>query len=433
MKVLLVHNSYQERGGEDIVFEQERQLLQFRGNTVVEYRRSNAEIEQFSALQRLGLVKRTIWASDVRRDFARLLRQEKPDLVHIHNTFMMISPSIYSACREAQVPVVQTLHNYRLLCPAATFFRNGATCEECVDHSLWRGVRHACYRGSHLATAATALMLAAHRVRGTWEHMVDCYVALTAFSRDKFVEAGLPAERVRIKPNFVHPDPGARVEDGTYALFVGRLAEEKGIPTLLAAWRNLPQSIPLRIVGDGPLRNELETQLEHESVSNVRLEGRLTREQAMAAMKGARFLVFPSILYENFPLTIAEAFACGLPVIASALGTMTEIVKPRHTGLLLRPGDADDLASHVNWAWNHPGQMWHMGKQARREYENCYTAEQNYRILHDIYLQAMANHKQANGNSSSEFSVPSVVRPEDRVLTTEDTEDTEQATLKLRG
>ena len=192
MKIAVVHNTYQQAGGEDVVFEQERKLLESAGHQVVTYERSNHEIDGFSAMQRLALVKRIVWATDSRREFAELLRREKPRLVHVHNTFQMISPSIYSACREANVPVVQTLHNFRLLCPAAEFFRNGGICEECLDHSLWRGVRYGCYRESRTATAAVALMLAVHRRLGTWTESVSSYIALSEFARKKFVQGGCP-------------------------------------------------------------------------------------------------------------------------------------------------------------------------------------------------------------------------------------------------
>jgi len=234
VKILIVHNTYQQPGGEDIVFEQERRMLEHAGHQVTAFCRTNWDVDSYKGLRRLGLAKRTIWAPDTRREIARLLQQEKPDLVHVHNTFVMISPSVYSACAEARIPVVQTLHNYRLLCPAATFFRDGKVCEECRE-SLWRGVEHACYHNSRAATAVIAMMLTAHRWRHTWEREIACFVALSQFARDKFIEGGLPGDKIFVKPNFVSPDPGSRTGDGDYALFVGRLSTEKRPDTLLSA------------------------------------------------------------------------------------------------------------------------------------------------------------------------------------------------------
>ena len=226
MKIVVVHNQYQRQGGEDVVFDQERKLLENKGHKVVVYRRSNWEADSYGGVKRLVLVKKSIWASDSRREFAALLRSEKPDVVHVHNTFVMISPSIYSACSEANVPVVLTLHNYRLLCPAATFFRDGRICQECTEHSLWRSVRHGCFHGSRPATAAVALMLATHRRLHTWDRDVTAYIALTQFTRKKFVENGLPAEKIFVKPNFVYPDPKPGDGSGEYVLFAGRLTPE---------------------------------------------------------------------------------------------------------------------------------------------------------------------------------------------------------------
>jgi glycosyltransferase involved in cell wall biosynthesis len=390
MKILLVHNSYQQPGGEDVVFEQESQLLKRAGHQVLVYKRSNSEIGRYSGLMQLQLALRTIWATDTRKEFVRLLEQEKPKLVHVHNTFVMISPSIFSACREAEVPVVQTLHNYRLYCPAATFFRDGHTCEECVERSLWRGIVHGCYRDSRAATTGVALMLAVHRQRQTWTRDVDCYIALSEFARNRFLNAGLPAEKAFVKPNFVYPDPCMYANSGgDYVLFVGRLSEER-VRSLLAAWHHLFESrIPLVIIGGGPQLEQLEKEAVRRGLTDVRFRGHLPRHQTLAAMHRARFLVFSSEWYENFPLTIAESFACGVPVICSRIGAMEEIVKDGCTGLHFSPGDGKDLAEKVEWAWNHPERMRLMGKEARHEYETKYTAEKNYPLLMEIYQHAL--------------------------------------------
>jgi glycosyltransferase involved in cell wall biosynthesis len=385
MKILLVHNTYQQPGGEDVVFSQERQLLERAGHQVLTYCRSNWEIAGYSAVKLVALVGRMAWATDSRREIASLLHRHKPDLVHVHNTFLMVSPSIYSACEEARIPVVQTLHNYRLLCPAAIFFRLGRVCEECSEHSLWRGVLHGCYRDSRAETSAVALMLAVHRWRRTWAWQVNCFIALCEFSRQKFIEGGIPTEKITVKPNFVFADPGCRAQSGEYALFIGRLSPEKRVITLLAAWQRLLVHIPLRIAGSGPEHEFLKAEAKQAGLSDVRFLGQLSRDEVIAALKGARFLVFTSEWYENFPMTIAEAFACGVPVICSRLGAMQEIVVDGRTGLHFTPGNAGDLAAKVEWAWAHPEEMAAMGRAARAEYEAKYTAERNYQMLMKIY------------------------------------------------
>jgi len=390
MKILLVHNTYQDRGGEDVVFEREGRLLRAAGHEVREYQRNNREIKDYSTIRKLTLLGRTVWAPDSYRQFGTLLDAYRPDIVHIHNTFPLISPSIYWACQERQVPVVQTLHNYRMFCPGANFFRAGKPCEDCVTGSFWQGVGHGCYRDSRTETAAVALMLSVHHARKTFARMVDRYIVLTAFARSRFINAGLPAEKITIKSNCVDPDPGMRQGTGSYALFVGRVSPEKGVPTLLKAWRQLPRSMTLQVVGDGPGRAQLEAEAAAEGLTNIKFLGQQPREEVVAAMKGARFLVFPSELYENLPLTIIEAFACGVPVFASRLGAMQEIVEEGVTGHFFEPGNSDDLARVASWAWDKADHLRGVGEQARREYEAKYTAAADSQRLVDIYLDVLA-------------------------------------------
>jgi glycosyltransferase involved in cell wall biosynthesis len=389
MKILQVHNHYQYPGGEDVVFEQERRMLEQAGHEVVVYRRSNLEINRLSWFKRAILPKQIIWSRDTEGEIARLLSKETPDLVHVHNTFLMISPSVYGACRDRGIPVVQTLHNYRLLCPAASFFREGNICEECVEHGLGRGIWHGCYRESRPQTASVSLMLAVHRLSGTWNELVDCYIALTEFSRDKFIAGGLPANKIFVKPNFVNPDPGERQQAGNYALFVGRLSPEKGVSTLLKSWERLSGGPTLHIVGEGPEQERLAAQASKSGLSGVTFRGRLSREETIAAVRSSRFLVVPSEWYEGFPMCIAEAMACGTPVVCSRLGGMAEVVDELRTGLHFTPGDPADLAAKVDWAWSHPKEMEAMGRSGRAEYEAKYTAERNYPMLMDIYQHAI--------------------------------------------
>lgn len=392
MRIALVHNTYQQRGGEDVVFEQEKRMLEDAGHTVVSYCRSNDEINQFSPMQRKLLPIRIVWATDSKSAFEKFIDREKPDVVHVHNTFLMISPSIYSACRKHQIPVVQTLHNFRLLCPAATFFREGRVCEECVEYGLLRSVQHSCYRNSRAATAAVAVMLASHRVLDTWNTSIDRYVALNDFCRQKFISAGLPAEKIAVKPNFVDPDPGPGENRSDYAIFVGRASAEKGIATLIDAWSKFKLRCPLQIIGDGPDRPGLEAELGKRGISRIIFRGQLRREEAIAAIKRARLLIMPSLSYETFGMSIVEAFACGTPVLCSRLGAMRELVQDQRTGLHFAPGDAKDLAEKVHWALDHPSEMIRMGREARRDFEMKYTARINYSRLMNIYEQAIASH-----------------------------------------
>jgi glycosyltransferase involved in cell wall biosynthesis len=232
-------------------------------------------------------------------------------------------------------------------------------------------------------------MLAFHRLRGTWNHEVSCFIALSEFSRNKFIEGGLPPQKIVVKPNFVYPDPGVHHGHRDYALFVGRLSPEKKVDTVLTAWGRSSQSIPLLVIGGGPDLADLKAQAEALKLERVRFSGQLPRQHTLAAIQKAQFLVLSSELYENFPVTIAEAFACGTPVIASRLGAMQELIVDRRTGLHFNPGDPDDLAQKIDWSWNHAEELRAMGLEARREYESKYTAERNYPLLMDIYRRAM--------------------------------------------
>jgi glycosyltransferase involved in cell wall biosynthesis len=391
MRVLIAHNAYRQPGGEDMVVTAEKDLLLRAGNEVRQYVRHNNEIKPGGICSDIVLGARTVWSSAARGELYRLLRDYRPDIVHFHNTFPLISPAAYYACKDLGVPVVQTLHNYRLFCPAATFFRDGQVCEACLEKTRWQAVRHACFRQSRGATLAVVAMLSLHHQYGTWTNFVDCYIALSEFSRAKFIHAGLPAAKVVVKPNFVFPDPGVGAQSRDYVVFVGRLAEEKGLRTLLQAWGRVNPQIVLRVIGDGPLRNDLQSEITRLGSSNVRLDGHLPREESLKVMQGARVLIMPSNCYENFPMTIAEACACGTPVIASRLGAMQEIVEDGRTGWHFTAGDENDLAQKIEWAWAHPDDARRMGLNARAKFEANYTAESNYEMLIAIYESVIGN------------------------------------------
>lgn len=388
MRILALHTHYQQPGGEDESFSAEVALLQERGHQVQPVTFHNQGLE---TLRRWEQAAVTLWNREAYRQVREAIRTLRPDLVHIHNTFPLASPAVIHAAKAEGVPVVMTLHNYRLLCVNALLFREGRVCEACLGRFPWRGAIYGCYRESRAASAVVAGMLTLHRLLGTWS-LVDRFIALTEFARQKFIQAGFPPEKLTVKPNFVHPDPGPGEGRGGYALFVGRLSPEKGVRTLLRAWERLGGKVPLRVVGDGPLAEEVRKAAAR--LPGVEWLGRKTPDEVYTLMGNAAFLVFPSEWYEGFPMVIAEALARGLPILATALGSQGSIVDHGRTGLLFRPGDLEDLAAKVEWLLAHPTELARMRREARAEYEAKYTAERNYQLLMEIYGQALeAGHR----------------------------------------
>jgi glycosyltransferase involved in cell wall biosynthesis len=385
LSVLLVHNYYQRAGGEDVVFETEKALLEQNGHEVVSFTAHNERLKVISPLQSAVTA---VWSQQAHEPLSEMLRRTRPDVAHFHNTFLMISPAAYYACKEEGVPVVQTLHNFRLLCPAATFFRDGRICEDCLGKAVtWPGVIHACWRGSRAGTALVSTMLAVHRLLKTWQEQVDVYIALTEFARQKFIEGGLPAEKMMVKPNFVYPDPGPGGNERAYALFVSRLTVEKGVLTVLEAWERLSPLVPLKIVGEGPLSKEVQRVCQGKP--HIDFLGAKPLPDVYSLMQKARFVIFPTLLYETFGRVVIESYAAATPVIASNIGSASTLVVNGSTGLHFIPGDPLDLARKVQWAWEHPREMAEMGRNARQEYEMKYTAEKNYQMLMQIYRKAM--------------------------------------------
>jgi len=385
MNILMAHNYYQQAGGEDQVFADESQLLEQYGHHVHRLTMHNDQIDSTPQLKLLG---QTIWNWDVYHELRSLIRQHQIQIVHFHNTFPLISPAAYYAAKAEKAVVVQTLHNYRLFCLNALFLRDGKVCEDCLDQPIpWSGIQHSCYRDNQAASAAVATMLTTHRLLQTWQQQVDTYIALTEFARNKLIQGGLPAAKVVIKPNFVDPDPGFGQGEGNYALFVGRLSVEKGIDVLLTAWERLGQKIPLKILGDGALAPQVSDAAE--KWLGVEWLGRQPMEQVYALMQSAQFLIFPSKWYEGLPRTLIEAFACGTPVIASNVGTMSSFITPYETGLHFQPGNADDLVTQVEWAISNPQKLAQMRQNARSEFEKRYTSAESYQVLINIYHQSI--------------------------------------------
>ena len=408
MKILILHTHYRQPGGEDHVFAAETALLREKGHEVQTVAFHNQDLETMPPWKQ---AKNAMWNRTAYLQVRESISRHRPHLLHIHNTFPLASPAVIHAAKAEKTPVTLTLHNYRLICPGSLLMRSGQLCEECMGRTIpWPGVIHKCWRDRRTHTAVAATMLATHRFLQTWTEQVDLYIALTEFSRKKFIQGGIPGDKIVVKPNSVNDSTLSEATGVTthglqntflsseitpYALFVGRLSPEKGIQTLLQAWRTLPEN-KLIIAGDGPLLYEAQRFVNQNNTKNIFLLGRQSQAEVARFMNRARLLVGPSECYENFPMTLVEAFASSLPVIASRLGAMAEIVEDGRTGLLFEPGNAEDLANKVAWAWAHPEEMAEMGKEARSEYEAKYTAERNYQILMEIYDKAIANHRKAN-------------------------------------
>jgi glycosyltransferase involved in cell wall biosynthesis len=386
MRIIVCHNYYQQPGGEDQVFRDEVTLLESHGHQVATFVIHNDTIRKRSKLK---VACETMWNRRVASELAALVRKEEAEIVHFHNTFPLISPAAYHAVREAGAAVVQTLHNFRLLCPGATFIRDGQVCERCLGKAVpWPAVAHRCYRGSLSGSTVVAVMLAAHRLFRTWDQAVDRYIALTEFARQTFLRGGLPAEKVVVKGNFVAPSPPVGRGQGSYALFAGRLVPEKGLGTLLEAWKGLAEAGPLKILGDGPLAAHVQKAIQGNSA--VEWLGSRPHAEVQDLLGEAQMLILPSTWYEGFPKILVEALAKGTPVVASRLGAMAELIDDGRTGLLFEPGNAEDLAAKVRQFAGDPCRRAAMRQAARKCFEDNHTAERNYRQLVAIYHQALA-------------------------------------------
>lgn len=391
MRVLVLHNRYQQAGGEDVVVQAEKSLLSSFGHEVELLEVHNDEISGPMGKTRAALGM--LYSLDGKKRALEAIQRFRPAVVHVHNFFPLFSPSIYDACRASGLPVVQTLHNYRLACPNALLFREGRVCEDCLSQPLpWPGAFRGCYRGSRVQSTGVATMIVTHRLLRTWWKRVDAFIALTEFQKRKLMQAGLPGERMHVKPNFAF-DPGMpewRRESGAYALYVGRLSEEKGIEPLIRAYTQHGLQIPLKVLGTGPLLEPMRQSIEEAGLSEVvSFLGRREQAEVTALMQGARLLAFPSVCYEGFPMAIAEAFATGLPVLASELGAVPEILLNGEAGWLAPPGDSDAWAMAMQAAWNDLDDCRARGRIARRAYQEYYTPEANHEQLMQIYQAAI--------------------------------------------
>jgi glycosyltransferase involved in cell wall biosynthesis len=401
LRVIVVHNHYQQPGGEDVAVQDDYGVLVSRGHQVRLLEATNDHINNFGARVQTALT--TVYSPASRRRMAAAILEFKPDLVHVHNFFPVFSPSIDYACNDAGVPVLQTLHNYRLICPNSLLFRDSHVCEDCLSKVFaWPGVLHGCYQGSHLGTAAVAAMASVHRILRTYERRVQAIIVLTEFARHKLVQGGLPAHKLIVKPNFVDVDPGQGAGLGDYVLFAGRLSQQKGVEVLLKAWEVLGARVRLRIAGDGPLIDYVRQR--QGGAGGVEYLGYKSRPEITKLMQEARALIFPSLSYEALPRTILESFAAGTPVIASRLGSMESLVEPMQSGLHFAPGDVSDLVRQVNWMLDHPQEWQGLRQRTRAVYEARYSAERNYEMLMQIYETALRK-PEANTTTPAESTV----------------------------
>ncbi|MBL0276540.1 MAG: glycosyltransferase family 4 protein [Anaeromyxobacter sp.] len=394
MKVLLVHNRYGSAApsGENAVFDLERDLLRRTGHEVQTYQRHSDDLRARGWLGALVGAAATPWNPFTARAVRRVVEAFQPDVVHAHNTFPLISPALFPAVGRRAATVL-TLHNYRLFCPAAIPVRRGLPCTECLDQrSVLPALRHGCYRGSRAATLPLAAGVALARALGLWRRHVDAFIALTGFQRDLMVAAGLPAERVHVKPNFYpgRPEVVPWAARRPCAVYVGRLSEEKGVRHLLEAWAAWGTHPPeLRLVGDGPLRGALQAQARALGLGGVTFLGQLPAREAEAEIARARLLVLPSICFEGFPMVLREAFAFGTPAAVSDLGPLPGLVEHGRAGVVFRAGDAAALLREVRAAWSEPHGLADRGAAARQAFDERYAEPENARALQAIYRSAI--------------------------------------------
>jgi glycosyltransferase involved in cell wall biosynthesis len=379
MRVLVLHSRYLSgpTSGENRVVEDEVRLLREAGHDVTAWMPSLAANPRAVELAAAGL--RTVWSRQAAARVRSILREKRIDVMHVHNLFPSLSPSVFRAAHEEGVRVVATLHNYRLLCLPATLLRDGRICEDCVGRVPWPGVLHRCYRSSSGASAALATSLALHRALGTF-HSVVLYLAVSEFVRQKHIDGGILPGRIKVKPNFAWP-ARRRHGPGRYFLYLGRLSPEKGLEVLLRAWGDV--DAPLLIAGDGPDRDRLESS----APDHVRFLGTISPARAEEVVQGARALILPSTSYEGAPRSIAEAYAAGVPVIASRLGGLPELVREGTSGVLVPPGDPGALREAAIGLLSEAASL-QLGEGAHRLWLEALTPERGLRALEEAYTSA---------------------------------------------
>ncbi|GMN13368.1 glycosyltransferase family 4 protein [Altererythrobacter sp. MTPC7] len=397
--ILILHNRYQLTGGEENVVAAERDLLAGAGHAATLREWSNDAITGLPAQWRA--FRQVTSNPDAVRWLDTVLDETGAGLLHVHNFFPRLSPAIHLAATARGVAVVQTLHNYRLSCAAATFMREGAVCEKCLHSGSHWGVIHRCYRGSVAGSIASTRMQQATIGSPQWLGSVDRFITLSSFAKDKLVQAGLPPEKTAVKGNFLAAPEASRAGAGprTGVLYVGRLSAEKGVRQLVDAWRGVPD-LRLTLVGDGPLRRDLEER----APANVFFAGHTDAAGVARYMAGAKLLVMPSLWYEGFPLTIVEAFARGLPVIASDIGSLGEIGEGGRTARLVPPGDGPALVAAVRELEQDEAALGQLAENARAAFEKKHSASANLVQLEQIYEDALMARSTATGGRGERSS-----------------------------
>ena len=390
MKILILHNRYKFEGGEEAVVAAEADLLKKNANKVVIFEISNKDLDRYSIFRKILLPLQLIWSIESYRKVKDIIRKEKPDIVHAHNTFFLMSPSVYYACRQEKVPVVQTLHNYRFICPLGTCYRDGEVCQECLSKGLTKSIKYSCGAKSKLWLVSMLWILSLHYKNNTFKRFIDTYIALSNFSRKQFIAAGFDQERIKVKPNFISFDPGCGSKKSDFALYIGRFSPEKGVDVLLEAWKKL-NHIPLKIIGGGNGFEDAEEFAKKHHI-NVEFLGQIDNKDVIEQIKKSLFVVVPSRCNENFPRIVVEAFACAKPIIASRSGALAEIIEEGKTGLLFESGNSNDLVDKVELMIKDKEINEKMGKNAREVCEKKYTEEKNYKILIDIYKETIHNY-----------------------------------------
>lgn len=378
-KILIVHNYYQIPGGEDTVVANEKKMLENHGHEVVLYTRNNAELKTMSKIQKLFLPVTTIFNPKTYKDIKKIIKTEHIDIVHVHNTLNLISPAVYYAARAMKVPVVQTIHNFRLLCPGATFYRDGHICEDCVEHGLKCAVKHRCYRGSKIQTLACVISTSFHRMTGIYGKIN--YICLTEFNKEKLLQLKqIKPERVFVKPNFVESKNEYVPEKDrkNQFVFAGRLDKLKGVDLLFEAWKIMGADAPKLIVcGTGPMEEWCKTFIRENSV-NIEMRGFVPNNETLEIIANSKALVLPTQWYEGFPMSIVEAFSVGTPVVCSDLGNAGSIVEEKMTGYKFMTDAADEIVHAVKKCHG-------LCSQTKKVYKEKYSVENNYEMMINIY------------------------------------------------